>query len=79
MTYQGVTPQTAPQRTSSSAIIGLVFALLGIIPLGLAFSIGGLLQTSGGDRSGRGIAIAGLSITVVQIALLLSWYFFIRA
>lgn len=79
MTYQSFMPQTAPPRTSSSAIIGLVFALLGVIPLGLAFSIGGLLQTSGGDLRGRGLAIAGLTITVVQIAFLLTWYFFIRA
>jgi hypothetical protein len=53
--------------------------LFGVIPLGLAFSIGGLLQTSGGDQRGRGLAIAGLTITVVQIALLLTWHFFIRA
>jgi len=79
MTYQAVMPQTAPQRWSHDAVIGFVFALLGVIPIGLAFSIGGLLQTSGGDQRGRGLAIAGVYVSAAQITLLLWWYFFNRA
>lgn len=79
MTYQGVMVRTAPKRWSHYAVIGLVFAFLGVIPLGLAFSIGGLLETRGGERRGRGLAIVGLYITAVQIAGLLVWFFFNRA
>ena len=59
-------------------MIGLVFAILGVFPLGIAFSIGGLLQTRDGERSGRGIAIAGVTISVLTIAPLLWWYFWVR-
>lgn len=78
MTFQGAMPQTAPQRMSNFAVIGLVFALIGLFPLGIAFSIGGLLQTSDGQRKGRGLAIAGVFISVASIAPLLRWYFAMR-
>lgn len=78
MFSEGAVPRTTRQRLSSSAVIGLVFALLGIFPLGIAFSVGGLLQTQDGERSGRGLAIAGVVISVVTIIPLLWWYFFAR-
>jgi len=78
VTYQVAMPRATARRVSSLAVIGLVFALLCVFPLGIAFSIGGLLQTRDGERSGRGIAIAGVVISVLTIAPLLWWYFSAR-
>lgn len=78
MFNEGALPSTTPWRISSSAVIGFVFALLGISPLGIAFSIGGLLQTQDGEKSGRGLAIAGVVISVLTVIPLLWWYYFAR-
>ncbi|WP_407342160.1 hypothetical protein [Pengzhenrongella phosphoraccumulans] len=78
MFNEGALPSTTPRRISSSAVIGFVFALLGVFPLGIAFSIGGLLQTQDGEKSGRGLAIAGVVISVLTVIPLLWWYYFAR-
>lgn len=78
MTFQGAMPRTVAQRMSNFAVNGPVVALIGLFPLGFAFSSGGLLQTSDGERRGRGFAIAGVLISVASIAPVLWWYFAIR-
>ena len=60
------------------AVIGFVLALLGIFPLGIAFSVGGLLQTRDGEQRGRGLAIAGTVISLLTVVPVLWWYFFLR-
>jgi hypothetical protein len=54
-----------PQKPSTSgpAIAALIFGIIGWFPLGVIFGIIGLVQTKGGKRSGRGMAIAGLVLS----------------
>ncbi len=59
----------APQRTNGMAITGFVCSFL-CWPLGLIFSIIGMSQTSKDpSQGGRGLAIAGLVISIVSIVL----------
>lgn len=60
----GVQPQTGPP-TDVVSIVGLVMAFL-LAPVGLVLSIVGLSRTSGGKRKGRGLAIAGIIVSVVM-------------
>ena len=78
MLNDGALPSTTARRISQSAVIGFGFALVGVFPLGIAFSIGGLLQTQDGEKSGRGLAIAGVVISVLTVIPLLWWYRFAR-
>jgi len=72
----GFQPVGQQPPTSGMAIASLVCSLAGIVfcgipaVLGVIFGFVGLSQTKGGDRSGRGMAIAGL---VVGIAVVLLW------
>ncbi|MCZ6651478.1 MAG: DUF4190 domain-containing protein [Planctomycetota bacterium] len=59
---------------SIMAVVGFVSSLMVCCPvlsplLGLIFSLVGLSQTKGGVRRGRGLAIAGLIISIVVIPL----------
>lgn len=64
------TPPGAPQRTDVTAVLGLVFAFL--VPIvGLVLSIIGLNRTKRDGTAGRGLALAGLIISIVFIALTL--------
>ena len=67
----------APQRTNVMAILGLVFAFV-FSPLGLVFSAVGLSQTKKRGEGGRGLAIAGLilSILFLVLGILLFFVFF---
>lgn len=66
---QPLPPQQEPQnpKTSGFAIAALVLGILGVVLLSVIFGIVGLVQTKGGKRKGRGIAIAGLAISLVWI------------
>ncbi len=64
----------ARARLSASSITGFVLGLLFCVPvitsvLALLFSIVGMRATRGGDRSGRGFAIAGLVLGIIGLVL----------
>ena len=65
---------TGPAPMSAMAVTGFVSSLIFCCPvlsplLGLIFSLVGLSQTKGGARRGRGLAKAGLIISIVVIPL----------
>lgn len=64
---------------SRYAVIGAVLAVIGILPLAIAFSIGGLLQTSDGSYRGRGYAVFGLIFSLAILSVLGFWYFALRS
>ena len=67
---------TGAPKTNGMAITGFVLSLLGCTwPLGLVFSIIGMNQT-GKDPSqgGRGLAIAGLVISIVFAVITIVWW-----
>lgn len=71
----------APGRYSGQAITGFVLSLVALIPcfwfwvlqipgyLGVIFSALGLKQTKDRTRQGRGLAIAGLVVGIIAVAL----------
>lgn len=61
-------PPPRPPGTNGMAIAGFVLAFF-CTPLGIVFSAIGLSQTSRTGQSGRGLAIAGLVISVVSIVV----------
>lgn len=80
--YQGYGAAPAgPARYSGQAITGFVLSLVALIPcfwfwvlqipgyLGVIFSTLGLKQTKDRSRQGRGLAIAGLVVGIVAVAL----------
>ncbi|MFP5369865.1 MAG: DUF4190 domain-containing protein, partial [Actinomycetes bacterium] len=54
----------APQKTNTMAILGLVFAFV-FSPLGIVFSAIGLSQIKKRREGGRGLAIAGLILSII--------------
>ena len=65
---------TGPTPMSGMAVAGFVSSVIFCCPvlsplLGLIFSLVGLAQTKGGVRRGRGLAIAGLVIAILVVAL----------
>jgi hypothetical protein len=67
-----------PQRTNVMAILGLVFAFV-FSPLGIVFSAIGLSQTKKRGEGGRGLAIAGLILSIVFLLISLLLFFFVFA
>jgi hypothetical protein len=57
-----------PQKTNTMAILGLVFAFV-FSPLGVVFSAIGLKQTKERREGGRGLALAGLILSIVFILI----------
>ena len=57
-----------PQRTNTMAILGLVFAFV-FSPLGIVFSAIGLSQTKKRGEGGRGLAVAGLVLSIVFLLI----------
>ena len=57
-----------PQKTNTMAILGLVFAFV-FSPLGIVFSAIGLSQIKKRREGGRGLAIAGLVLSIVFLLL----------
>jgi hypothetical protein len=64
----------APQRTNVMAILGLVFAFV-FSPLGIVFSAIGLSQTKKRGEGGRGLAIAGLILSILFMVIGLLVFF----
>ena len=64
----------APQRTNVMAILGLVFAFV-FSPLGIVFSAIGLSQTKKRGEGGRGLAIAGLILSILFLLIGLLVFF----
>jgi hypothetical protein len=59
-----------PPPWSVSSIVGFVLSLLGCsAPLGFILGIVGIVRTSGGQRRGRGLAIAAIPISLVTGAV----------
>ena len=61
-------PGYQPQKTNTMAILGLVFAFV-FSPLGVVFSAIGLKQIKERREGGRGLALAGLIISIISIVL----------
>ncbi len=63
--------QVQPRRTSGMAIAGFVLALVSCSILGLIFSIIGYneCKRSNGQVEGQGLALAGIIISIVWLAL----------
>lgn len=57
-----------PQRTNVMAVLGLVFAFL-FSPLGIVFSAIGLGQIRKRGENGRGLALSGLIVSIVLLAI----------
>ena len=64
-----------PQKTNTMAILGLIFAFV-FSPLGIVFSAIGLSQIKKRREGGRGLAVAGLVLSVVFLLLSLALFFF---
>jgi hypothetical protein len=62
-------PRVEYKRTSGAAVASLVLALFGIAPLAIIFGIVGISAISKPENnaSGRGIAVAGIIISSIQI------------
>jgi peptidyl-prolyl cis-trans isomerase B (cyclophilin B) len=61
-------PGYQPQKTNTMAILGLVFAFV-FSPLGIVFSAIGLKQIKARHEGGRGLALAGLIISIISIVI----------
>ncbi|WP_410622114.1 septum formation family protein [Amycolatopsis sp. cmx-8-4] len=58
-----------PSGTDGFAIASLVCGLLGLVPLGVGLGIRALIRTGRSGRPGRGLAIAGLTLSVIWLGL----------
>jgi hypothetical protein len=61
-------PGYQPQKTNTMAILGLIFAFV-FSPLGIVFSAVGLRQIKQRREGGRGLAIAGLVLSIVFVLI----------
>ena len=61
-------PGFQPQKTNTMAILGLVFAFV-FSPLGIVFSAIGLKQIKERREGGRGLALAGLILSIVFVLI----------
>ncbi|MCZ2811172.1 MULTISPECIES: DUF4190 domain-containing protein [unclassified Modestobacter] len=62
-------PENWPVRavgTDAMAVLGLVFAFV-FFPLGIVFSALGLRNTRRDGTRGRGLALAGMTISLLQV------------
>jgi hypothetical protein len=64
-----------PQKTNTMAILGLIFAFV-FSPLGIVFSAIGLSQIKKRREGGRGLAIAGLILSIVFLLFTLAFVVF---
>ena len=67
-----------PQKTNTMAILGLIFAFV-FSPLGIVFSAIGLSQIKKRREGGRGLAIAGLIVSIVFLLISLVLIVFVFA
>lgn len=61
-------PGYQPQKTNTMAILGLVFAFV-FSPLGVVFSAIGLKQIKERREGGRGLALAGLILSIIFVVI----------
>ena len=66
------------QKTNTMAILGLVFAFV-FAPLGIVFSALGLKQTKERNEGGRGLALAGLIVSIIFTIFWVIWLIFLFA
>jgi hypothetical protein len=64
-----------PQKTNTMAILGLIFAFV-FSPLGIVFSAVGLSQIKKRREDGRGLAIAGLILSIVFLLVSIAVFAF---
>jgi branched-subunit amino acid permease len=67
-----------PQKTNTMAILGLIFAFV-FSPLGIVFSAVGLSQIKKRREGGRGLAIAGLVLSIVFVLVGIALFAFVIA
>ena len=72
------TTATTEQKTNIFAVLGLIFSILGGW-LGIVFSIIGLVQAPKFGGKGKGLAIAGLIISVIWVVIAIAMYPFVLA
>lgn len=72
----GIDPYLEPERTSIAAILGFIFSIVGCCGgvtalVGVPLSVGAMVNVSrsGGRVGGRGLAIAGLLIGLLNLAV----------
>lgn len=65
-----------PIPTSGMCIAGFVCSLALVGILGLIFSIIGIKECNDQGYNGKGLAIAGLVISIVKLALVIMWFSF---
>ncbi|SDK94065.1 DUF4190 domain-containing protein [Streptomyces indicus] len=65
----GWQPYPSAPKTSGLAIAALVTCVLCFLPLGLVFGLVALRQTKRSGQSGRGLAISGIVVNAVTLAL----------
>jgi hypothetical protein len=59
----------APSGTDGFAITSLVCGVLGLVPLGVLFGIRALVRVGRSGRPGRGLAIAGVALSVLWLGV----------
>lgn len=69
----GGPPPMSQRPTDTMAILGLVFAFV-FAPLGLVFSIIGLQNVKRDGTNGRGLALAGLWVSIASMALVVLFF-----
>lgn len=75
-----VATESKPSNTNGLAIAGFVISLVSLLCcggtswLGLIFSIIGLVESKKKNGSGKGLAIAGIIISVILLFLLIALY-----
>jgi Septum formation len=67
----GLPPGTQP-GWDGFAIAAFVFSVIGWVLLGIVLGVVGLVRTSGGQRRGRGLAIAALVISALWAAVIVT-------
>ena len=78
---QPTASQPIAKKSSGKAIAGFVLSLVGLVfagivcgTLGLIFSALGMKETADKTRGGRGLAIAGLVISIIDIVIMFIYY-----
>jgi hypothetical protein len=85
--YPAGAPMPMKRGNSGMAVASLVCSLVGVIPcfwvfqimglLGTIFGFVGLKQTKSGERGGRGLAVAGVTIGIILVlACIAFWIYF---
>ncbi len=71
-TYQTTT--YTPKRTNTLALVGFITSLLFVQPVGLILAIFGLIECNKKQEDGRGLAIAGIIISALQVLVFVFFF-----